>query len=121
MERGPYRQRTRVRAGRTGSLLGGIMGVVTLVVGVSLMGGSLFGSPVGAPPVFVIAWIVICLVISGMSFYNAFSAEGVSLYEIETEARSAPPSEPAAYCPQCGSSVGADDKFCRQCGTRLAS
>lgn len=120
MNREPYRQRTRVRAGRTGSLLGGIMGLVMLVVGVSLMGGSLMGG-FGAPPVFVVAWIVICLVISGMSFYNAFSAEGVSLYEIETEAPAALPQGTTGYCPQCGSPIATGDKFCRQCGTRLGS
>jgi hypothetical protein len=64
----------------------------------------------------MIIWVIVGLVGAGVAFYNAFSREGVPLYEIENDDRER---ESGAYCPQCGEPVGRNDQFCRNCGAPL--
>ena len=88
MDQLPGRQRVRVRPGRTQSLVGGIMGIVMLMVGLGLFSG--LGGPFGFPRVFALAWMAVCVVITAISFYNAFSARGIAVYEVETDQPAAP-------------------------------
>jgi ribosomal protein S27AE len=53
-----------------------------------------------------------------MAFYNAFSEEGLPLYEVDVE-EDHEPQETTAFCPQCGNPVGEDDQYCRHCGASL--
>jgi len=103
----------RIRPGRTRSLIAGVMALLVMIIGVVMM--SQFGA-IGAFKPFMIIWIIIGLVGAGVAFYNAFSREGVPLYEIE---RDQDDREGGAYCPQCGQPVSPDDRFCRNCGARL--
>jgi ribosomal protein S27AE len=63
----------------------------------------------------MIAWVVITLVGAGISFYNAFSDRGVSLYRVDVDQEEFD----AGFCPQCGRPVGEHDQFCRHCGGTL--
>ena len=78
----------RIRPGRTRSLIAGIMALVVMVVGLIMMsrtGG--FGPSVpgfgGILGIFKILWVAIGLIGAAAAFYNAFSREGIALYEIE--------------------------------------
>lgn len=112
----------KIRPGRARSLIAGIVMLIVMVVGLVLMPGSglLGGFPGmgGALSLFKILWVIIGLVGAGAAFYNAFSSEGIALYEIETD-RETEQSEADLYCPQCGKPVSEDDKYCRNCGAAL--
>ncbi|MGC9348910.1 MAG: zinc ribbon domain-containing protein [Anaerolineae bacterium] len=112
----------KIRPGRTRSLIAGVMALVIMVVGLVMMsrtGG--FGPAVpgmgGILSIFKILWIVIGLIGAGAAFYNAFSREGIALYEVEGE--DAERGQNGQYCPQCGRPVSEDDSFCRHCGASL--
>ncbi len=114
----------RIRPGKTRSLIGGILMFVVMTVGLLIMPGDMgIGGPVGsAVGIFKILWIAIGLIGAAVSFYNAFSEEGVPLYEVDVDAEhesSAVEHGADAYCPECGKPVRDDDKFCRHCGTSL--
>lgn len=114
----------RIRPGKTRSLIGGIIMLVVMIVGLLMMPGDMgIGGPMrGGLGLFRILWIVIGLIGAAVSFYNAFSEEGVPLYEVdmETEAESGADRRDAdVYCPECGKPVREDDKFCRHCGASL--
>ena len=47
---------------------------------------------------------------------DAFSRDGVPLYEIDTDQDE---EGTGLFRPQCGRSVGQNDRFCRNCGARL--
>lgn len=101
----------RIRPGRERSLLTGILALVVMVAGFVMLSSGPFGSgPFGW---FIILWVVFGLAIAGMSFYNALSERGLPLYEVDVD------EESGDFCPQCGERVGADDKFCKNCGTPL--
>ena len=115
----------RIRPGKTRSLIGGIVALIVMIVGLVMMpGGTGFGAPLGGGVfgIFKILWIAIGLIGAAVNFYNAFSEEGVPLYEVDMEE---PRNEPeaggdaGAYCPECGKPVGEDDRFCRNCGASL--
>ena len=105
----------RIRPGRTRSLIGGIAALLVTAVGLVMM--SQFGGLRGMLLPFMLLWVLIGLIGAAVSFYNAFSREGVPLYEIDTDRgdRGAD-----AYCPQCGKAVGQSDRFCRHCGATLS-
>jgi hypothetical protein len=114
----------RIRPGRTQSLIGGIVVLIVTVVGLTIMPRS--GIPGGMPGggdifgIFRILWVGFGLIGAGVSFYNAFSRKGVALYEIDSsDDRYSSPHEEGSFCPQCGKSVGQDDRFCRNCGAHL--
>ena len=114
----------RIRPGKTRSLIAGILVLVVMVVGLFLLPGR---SPLGGPSpmggaitAFRIIWIAFGLIGAGAAFYNAFSREGVALYEIEMDGdEEGPREEGGPFCPKCGRPVGRSDKFCRNCGTAL--
>ena len=112
----------KIRPGRMRSLIAGIMALVVMAVGLVMMSGaggfgpSMMPGVGGIFTIFKILWVVVGLVGAGAAFYNAFSREGLPLYEIETERSE---DEEGQYCPQCGRSVSANDKFCRNCGAPL--
>jgi hypothetical protein len=98
------------------------MMLVVTVVGLVMM--SRFGGPTGGVfGPFVIIWVVIGLVGASMAFYNAFSKEGLPLYEVDVEEEEQEETrrhdEAGPYCPQCGQLVGEGDQFCRHCGAPL--
>lgn len=104
----------RVRPGRGRSLLGGVMALIVTFAGVAMM-SSMRG--MGGPfSFFIWIWLAIGLSAAGMAFYNAFSREGLPLYEVDMDR---PQSQEGSFCPQCGKRIGPDDAFCRHCGQRL--
>ncbi len=120
----------KIRPGKMRSLIAGILMLVVMIVGLFLLPGpGVLGGmfPTGAPmggafAAFRIIWIAFGLIGAGAAFYNAFSREGVALYEIEmdgdddlTRSRT----EGGPFCPKCGKTVGKTDKFCRNCGAAL--
>jgi len=109
----------RIRPGKTRSLIGGILMLVVMIVGLLMMPGNLgIGGPIGSSVgIFKILWIAIGLIGAAVSFYNAFSEEGVPLYEVDVGEE--PESGADAYCPECGKAVREDDRFCRHCGASL--
>jgi predicted RNA-binding Zn-ribbon protein involved in translation (DUF1610 family) len=119
----------RVRPGKTRSLIGGILMLVVMIVGLVMMPGTMgIGGPIGsAVGIFKILWIAVGLIGAAVSFYNAFSEQGVPLYEVDVDSTSESDviqsggngRSADVYCPQCGNAVQEDDKFCRHCGTSL--
>lgn len=107
----------RVRPGRTRSIIAGVMALLVTVVGAWMlasfggMGGMGMGG--GVFTIFLVLWVVVGLAGAAASFYNAFSARGLPLYEIDTEKKA------DAFCPRCGKPVSSDDQFCRSCGAPL--
>jgi hypothetical protein len=98
------------------------MALVVMAVGLVMMsrtGGFGPAAPGmgGVFGIFKILWIAVGLIGAGAAFYNAFSREGIALYEIESG--DAEGDREDQYCPQCGRPVSAGDKFCRNCGTPL--
>ncbi len=98
-----------VRPGRGQSLIGGVMALVVMFTGLMLMSGG----PSGGPGIFVVVWMLFGLVIAGISFYNAFSDEGLPTYEIEMK------DADDSFCRRCGRPTGSEDRFCRSCGASL--
>ncbi len=107
----------RIRPGRTRSLFAGILMLLVTVVGLAMMGTADRSLPGGFGP-FIIIWVIIGLAGAAMAFYNAFSKEGLPLYEVDVEKQQAS-NKGSAFCPECGESVGAADQFCRHCGASL--
>ncbi|MFP3897020.1 MAG: zinc-ribbon domain-containing protein [Anaerolineales bacterium] len=101
----------RIRPGRTRSLFGGIAALMVMIVGLLMLSST--GGMGFVPTPFIILWVTIGLLGAGISFYNAFSREGVPLYEIEMD------DEGGGFCPQCGRPVEGDDRFCEHCGAQL--
>jgi hypothetical protein len=105
----------KIRPGRGRSLLGGVMALLVMVLGLAMMGGSGgmggMGGPLGT---FMIIWVLFGLGAAGASFYNAFTRQGLPLYEIDMDHAAEP-----SFCPRCGKPVGAEDQFCRHCSARL--
>jgi hypothetical protein len=101
----------KIRPGRTRSLIGGIAALMVMIVGLVMMLGT--GGMGFVPAPFLLMWVLIGLLGAGVAFYNAFSREGVPLYEVEMD------DEGGRFCPQCGKPVEEDDRFCEHCGTRL--
>jgi hypothetical protein len=101
----------KIRPGRTRSLVGGIAALMVMVIGLIMMSST--GGMGFVPAPFILMWIVIGLLGAGVAFYNAFSREGVALYEVEMD------DEEGRFCPQCGKPVEEDDRFCEHCGARL--
>jgi hypothetical protein len=98
--------------------------LVVMIVGLLMMPGRgmLPGlSPMGGTfGIFRIVWIAFGLIGAGAAFYNAFSKNGMPLYEIEMEDEGeALQTGGGPFCPKCGKPVGKSDKFCRNCGTAL--
>lgn len=104
----------RVRPGRTRSLIAGIAAL--LIMGVGLVMMMQFGGFRGFLAPFMLIWVLLGLIGAAVSFYNAFSREGVPLYEIDTDQDE---EGTGLFCPQCGRPVGQNDRFCRNCGARL--
>ncbi len=104
----------RIRPGRKRSLFAGIVMLLVTLVGLMMMSqyGGMFGP-------FIIIWLAVGLGGSAMAFYNAFSEEGLPLYEVDVE-KDEQNGEPDGFCPQCGRPVGVGDRFCRHCGAPLA-
>jgi hypothetical protein len=98
----------KIRPGRTRSLIAGVLILVVMGAGLIMMGGFPGFGP------FAIIWVVIGLAAAGMAFYNAFSKEGLPLYEVDHRQP-----EGENYCPNCGRPVGRDDHFCKHCGHTL--
>jgi len=113
----------RIRPGRTRSLIAGIGALIIMLAGLFMMPGAGTLSPMPgmgrAFGVFRILWILVGLVGAGAAFYNAFSAKGVALYEIDTDDDVDGQSQGETYCPKCGTRVGRDDSYCRKCGAVL--
>jgi hypothetical protein len=119
----------RIRPGKTRSLIGGLLMLVVMIVGLVMMPGTMgIGGPMGsAVGIFKILWIAVGLIGAAVSFYNAFSEQGVPLYEVDVDStsesdviKSGVGGQGAdAYCPECGKPVQEDDKFCRHCGASL--
>src|SRR5690606_10087421 len=98
----------RIRPGRGRSLAAGIGVLLVRIVGrvwVSCLGGMVRGRGMGIGPagVFTIVWVIFGLIGAGVSFYNAFSREGVTLYEIDMERRE--DAGGGMFCPQCGQRI----------------
>jgi ribosomal protein S27AE len=106
----------KIRPGRTRSLIGGIAALLVMIVGLVMMSSS--GGVGGFLAPFMILWVIIGLAGATVSFYNAFSREGVPLYEIDLEADR---EGNARFCPQCGRPVERDARFCKYCGAPLGS
>jgi hypothetical protein len=104
----------RIRPGRTRSLIAGIAAL--LIMGVGLVMMLQFGGFQGFLAPFMLIWVLLGLIGAAVSFYNAFSREGVPLYEIDTDQGDG---EGGTFCPQCGRPVSANDRFCRNCGAQL--
>jgi hypothetical protein len=101
------------------------MVLVVTAFGLVMMSGA-GGMPFpggGTFALFRIIWLAFGLIAAAVSLYNAFSKEGMTLYEVETdqERRYGVPDEGEGYCPQCGKPVGDEDRFCRNCGAQLRS
>lgn len=112
----------RIRPGRGRSLVAGIGVLLVTIVGLVMLssfGGMMRGPGmgIGLAGVFTIVWVIFGLIGAGVSFYNAFSREGVTLYEIDMERRE--DAGGGMFCPQCGQRIEADSRFCRHCGTPL--
>ena len=98
------------------------MMLLVMIVGLVMM--TRFGGPVGGVfGPFIIIWVVIGLVGAAMAFYNAFSKEGLPLYEVDVEEEESEEGwgdeDRGPYCPQCGKPVAESDQFCRHCGASL--
>ena len=89
------------------------MTLVIMIIGAAALSQAGSG---GMGTIFFFAWIAIGLIGAGISFYNAFSEEGVSLYEIDLEGSDR---AGTTFCPKCGSPVQKTDQFCRNCGAPL--
>jgi len=88
--------------------------LLVMIFGLVMMtrfGGTGFGP-------FLIIWVVVGLAGAAMAFYNAFSEEGLPLYEVDVD-EDERPEEGTAFCPRCGKPVDEDDQFCRHCGAPL--
>lgn len=107
----------RIRPGRTRSLFAGILMLLVTIVGLAMMGSAGRTMPGGFGP-FIIIWVVIGLAGAAMSFYNAFSKEGLPLYEVDVDEEQEGGPD-GTFCPQCGQPVGEADQFCRHCGAAL--
>lgn len=107
----------KIRPGRTRSLFAGILMLLVTIVGLAMMGSAGPMVPGGFGP-FIIIWVVIGLVGAAMAFYNAFSSEGLPLYEVDVDQKQEEKPQ-GAFCPQCGEPVAEADRFCRQCGAPL--
>jgi hypothetical protein len=91
--------RTRVRPGRAGSAMGIVVGVLMLVIGIAVVipmtsaaGATFPGSPLsGGIALFGVVWVLFVLVTIGYSAYSLLHPSGATLYEIETEGSSLPP------------------------------
>lgn len=107
----------RIRPGKTRSLIAGIASIVVMIVGLVMMtrfGGFGVGIARFLWP-FAVAWVLITLIGAGISFYNAFSDRGVSLYRVDMDQEAFD----AGFCPQCGRPIGERDEYCRHCGAKL--
>jgi hypothetical protein len=121
----------KIRPGRSRSLIAAIVTLIVTIVGLLLIPGPSFGGGFpGMGPgfgLFRILWLIVGLVAAGASFYNAFSAKGLPLYEIDSDQQTnqgqdrgtGGPSAEHGYCPNCGNPVRHSDRFCRHCGTAL--
>jgi hypothetical protein len=108
----------KIRPGRTRSIITGIAALAVMIVGLVMM--SNFG---GTFTPFVILWVIIGLAGAGAAFYNAFSREGLPLYEVDLHrdkyihGRSPAPEK---FCPNCGQHITENDRFCKHCGHQLS-
>jgi hypothetical protein len=95
--------------------------LVVMLVGLLMMPGDMgMGGPMGGTiGIFKILWVAFGLIGAAASFYNAFSEEGVPLYEVDIEEKEQLASGTGVYCPECGKPVREDDRFCRHCGASL--
>lgn len=93
--------------------------LIVMVGGLVMMGRS--GGPAGGVfGAFTLMWVVIGLAGAAMAFYNAFSEEGLPLYEVDVEANEDRSQDGAGtFCPRCGKRIDPDDAFCRHCGASL--
>lgn len=91
--------------------------LLVMIIGLVMM--TSFGGFIGTRfRAFVIIWLVVGLVGAAMAFYNAFSEEGLPLYEVDVE-EDEELERGTVFCPQCGRPVDEDDQFCRHCGAPL--
>jgi ribosomal protein L32 len=104
--------RMKIRQGRQRSLIGGILFLVVCIGGVVMMSRSGMSHMVWP---FMVLWIIIGLVGAGAEFYNAFSRQGLTLYEVDMDAEA----EATHFCPQCGEPIEENARFCKYCGTPL--
>ena len=91
------------------SLVGGVIALVVVLTGLMMMSGA----PSGGPGIFLVVWVIFGLAIAGLSFFNAFSDEGLPAYEIEVK------DADDSFCRRCGKPARSDDRFCRSCGAAL--
>lgn len=104
----------KIRQGRGRSLIGGVLFLIVCIAGLVMMGQAGMG---GVLRPFMVLWAIIGLVGAGAAFYNAFSREGLPLYQVEVDVDAEAGS--SHFCPQCGKPVGGDARFCQYCGTAL--
>ncbi len=126
-----------VKPGRGPSMMGGIFGIFAVVVGLFWIGGA---ASMGAPAPFLMFGVVIVvmfLVSTVYSFYNAAGENRFSEYDITEDGEEPDPLEQrrehtvslakdsaegtkeGGFCPYCGAKTGADHTFCRKCGKKL--
>jgi hypothetical protein len=115
----------KIRPGRTRSLITGVMALVVTFLGAVMLSAA----PDGIFGIFRLVWILFGLIAAGAAFYNAFSKEGISLYEIESRQdrseRRDParpdfePGDVARFCPNCGKPASERASFCKYCGESL--
>jgi len=121
--------------------MGGVAGILVAVFGFVFIG---IAGSAGAPPAFTlfgVLFVVLAIVASGVSFYNATAKNRMSSLDITEDGEEPDPiarvirgeskadsddQAPSAkrsprqfkgdYCPYCGNPLEADFDFCPKCG-----
>ena len=126
-----------IKPGRGPSMMGGIGAVGAVIFGIIWTFAAM---SIGAPwffCLFGVVFIVIAGVQAYYNFHNATSENRYSAFDITEEEEEIDPlqerfgerltdveskqiASDGGYCPYCGTPVGKDYRFCRNCGKKIA-
>ena len=74
--------RTRIKPSKFMSLMGMVTGVIMIFIGLVIFGSAMSHNP--SLFVFLIMWILVVFIIIIFYAYNYFTAEGISIYDIDS-------------------------------------